>query len=168
MSKWFNDIFLPSLFDRAGANNPIWLTAKQTAVCTANMKKNDVRYHSQFGFESHSFFTAEWNGRKVRLDFSKLNGCGTIFFSLNESEQEEASKKAKEHNEQRRVERLRVMFTKHPQRFNEKLEKLQRELEEMKADNLEDINDGLITREEADKYEQEIIDDINFMLSVCN
>ena len=43
---------------------------------------------------------------------------------------------------------------------------MRRELEEMKADNIEDIQDGLMTKEEADRIEKELQAEIEMYLSV--
>lgn len=38
--SWFYDTFLPSLLERAGTNNGMWLSRKQTAICIKKMEKH--------------------------------------------------------------------------------------------------------------------------------
>lgn len=166
MSKWFYNVFLPSLFDRTGANNQTWLSAKQTAICTDNMQVGISRRETADGFQNHKFYSTTWNGRNVRLDYSSLNGCGCIVFSYNKEEQEKANEEAKQESNAKKTERIKRLFVKHPEKYQEKLEKMRLELEEMKADNAEDIQDGLITKEEADRIEKELQDEIEMYLSV--
>lgn len=166
MSKWFYNVFLPSLFDRTGANNQTWLSAKQTAICTDNMQVGISRRETADGFQNHKYYTTTWNGRNVRLDYSSLNGCGCIVFSYNKEEQEKASEEAKQESEAKKIDRIKRLYDKHIDRYQEKLEKMRRELEEMKADNLEDIQDGILSREEADRIEKEMMDEINLYLSI--
>jgi septin family protein len=64
----------------------------------------------------HNYYTTEWRGRAVCLEYSKLNGCGTIIFGMNEQERAEASarrKAEKERLEDERLERIR----KNPERL---------------------------------------------------
>lgn len=39
--SWFDDTFLPSLFERFGRETH-WLTRKQTAICTRYMERHTV------------------------------------------------------------------------------------------------------------------------------
>lgn len=111
MKKWFAETFLPALFERAGTCKTMWLTQKQTAVCVENMEKHVVRtLEFQGDSTSHLWFSCEWNDRAVRLNYSKLNKCGTIEFSFSEAElavHREEIKKDRERIENERIERIK-------------------------------------------------------------
>lgn len=147
MNKWFLDTFLPSLFDRAGTNNPIWLTQKQTAVCVQNMEQHTAITHEYQGCSfAHLWFSCEWASRNVILQYSKRNGCGTIRFSLNPKEAatyEEEHKKERERIESERVARLK----KNPDRLKKEIGRLQKEISSCKT---------------ALSWDDNTIDDINF------
>lgn len=131
---WFNDIFLPSIFRRAGTGKPLWLTQKQTAICTDNMAKNVVSYSDGVHSYRHYNYSYVWNGRKVILSYSKKNGCGTIEFGMNEEEQKAAAIARKE--EKRRIELETVERAKrNPDRLKKRIEKLRNE-EQVLLDNL--------------------------------
>lgn len=83
---WFNDAFLLSLYKRAGLNNTLWLTQKQTAICCQYMTEKTVIIEDQFGQYRHTNYTYNWDGREVFLSYSKKNGCGTITFYPNDNE----------------------------------------------------------------------------------
>lgn len=129
MNKWFTETFLPSLFRRAGANHTLWLTQKQTAVCVENMEKHVVRtLEFQGDSTSHLWFSCEWNGRTVRVNYSKLNKCGTIEFSFSAEElaaNEEKNKKERERLEDERVERIK----RHPERLAKVIFDFKKEIE---------------------------------------
>lgn len=103
---WFYDTFLPSLFDRAGTNNQMWLTRKQTAICCQYMKKNAVSYKSENSYGEnwkHLYYTCVWDGRDVTLQYSKVNGCGAISFSFNEAEKEESKRQWELNQKERKI-----------------------------------------------------------------
>lgn len=83
---WFNDAFLLSLYKRAGLNNTLWLTQKQTSICCQYMTEKTVIIEDQFGQYRHTNYTYNWDGREVFLSYSKKNGCGTITFHPNDNE----------------------------------------------------------------------------------
>lgn len=79
--NWFYDTFLPSLLERAGTNKGMWLSRKQTAICIEKMEKHTTMVAQfQGDYYRHNYYTLEWSGRKVFLNYSKLNGCGQITF----------------------------------------------------------------------------------------
>lgn len=97
MNKWFEETFLPSLFERAGTCKPMWLSQKQTAVCTRNMEVHtcDVQY-SPVDYYRHDDYHCTWRGRQVWLYYSSKNGCGRIEFFLNDEDRaENAARDAK-------------------------------------------------------------------------
>ena len=129
MKSWFFATFLPSLFDRAGTNHSMWLTQKQTAVCVENMEKHVVRTLEFQGYSSaHLWFSCEWNGRSVRLNYSKLNKCGAIEFGLTEAElanHKEVIKNERERLENESIERIK----RHPERLKKTVDILEKEIE---------------------------------------
>lgn len=129
MNKWFAETFLPSLFERAGTNHTLWLTKKQTTVCVGNMVKHVTKTPEFQGCStSHLWFSCEWNGRSVRLNYSKLNKCGTIEFSLSAEEIEvnkERKKRERERLENESVERIK----RHPQTLKKTVDILEKEIE---------------------------------------
>lgn len=92
-NKWFEYVFLPSLFERAGLNNPTWLTAKQTNICCQYMAAEVVIVENRFTRHKHTNYTYTWEGREIILSYSQKNGCGTITFYPNSSEKGQLFKK---------------------------------------------------------------------------
>ncbi len=89
--SWFDDTFLPSLFQRIGPGRARWLTVKQTAICCQYMEPHSVKTNGYQGYSTtHIYYTYVWDGREVVLQYSKKNGCGTIQFYMNKAEQEAA------------------------------------------------------------------------------
>ena len=138
---WFYDTFLPSLFERAG-HKSMWLTKKQTGVCVQYMEKHTVTLNDYQGFSGkHLYYTCEWNGRKVTLQYSKLNGCGTITFSYNAEEVAEAEKERV--RERERIESDRIARIKrNPERLEKEINRLMNELARLEEDYKYDIEDG--------------------------
>lgn len=129
MKSWFFATFLPSLFDRAGTNHSMWLTQRQTAVCVDNMEKHITRtLEFQGDSSAHLWFSCEWNGRSVRMNYSKLNKCGTIEFSFSPDElavNREANKKERERLENESIERIK----RNPERLKKNVDILEKEIE---------------------------------------
>jgi len=148
-SKWFDSVFLPSLFERAGTDKSLWLSRKQTAICTENMERKTVRYDSDgYGtIYNHDNYSCEWNGRKVNLSYSKKNGCGSIEFSMT-SEEAEVSRNA--FHAERKAERIRVRenvkankperVAKHIEKASAKVNSLNKELADLSKE-LEETKD---------------------------
>lgn len=99
--SWFYDTFLPSLLERAGTNKGMWLSQKQTAICIERMEVHTVRVPQfQGDYYRHNYYTMEWDGRHVSLNYSKLNGCGQITFGFTAAEAEEADRRRAEEKRQ--------------------------------------------------------------------
>ena len=160
---WFYETFLPSLFERAGAEKGMWLSQKQTAVCTKYMEKHSVRTDEFFGDRNtHLYYTAKWGERDVQLSYSKLNGCGMITFSYNKAEREEATRAAQEERE--RIERERIARVKrHPERLAKIISELQHNLENAIALYDGDIADGMDS--DTLKYDLERIENFRAELA---
>ena len=93
MNKWFKEVFMQSIFDQCGGPcRGKWLSQKQTAVCVSNMEQKTMRFDAD-GYGSmytHLYYTAEWKGRNVTMQYSKKNSCGRIEFGPNAAEDAEA------------------------------------------------------------------------------
>lgn len=121
--KWFEEVFLPSLFDKAGINHAMWLSRKQTAICTENMTAESCM--DELGYR-HTSYKTTYNGREVSMQYSKKNGCGQITFGATE---EEVKESMQEYNK-RRIERVKnsakVMLERRSERVPKRLAELQR------------------------------------------
>lgn len=157
---WFYDTFLPSLFDRAG-HKSMWLTKKQTGVCVQYMEKHTVTVNDYQGFSGkHLYYTCKWNGRSVSLQYSKLNGCGTITFSYNAEESAEAERERAEERERIRIDRI-ARIKKNPERLEKEINRLMNELARWEEEYKYDIEDG---EEEYAKMDLSKIADIKEQL----
>lgn len=137
MNKWFNEIFMPSIFQRAGVGKSMWLSQKQTAICTENMKKETAVFSDGIYTYKHLNYSCVWNGRKVNLSYSKKNGCGSIIFGLNDEEQKRQEDERKE--EKKRLELDSIERAKrHPERLEKRIATLRAQekifLEELSDD----------------------------------
>lgn len=130
MNKWFNDVFLPSIFERCGACKSLWLSQKQTAVCVDNMQKRVCTESDGVYTYRHYNFVCEWRGRSVVLSYSKKNGCGSISFGMSEEERKQAEKEREEEKKQlelKTIERAK----KRPERLKKIIESLQKKQDDL-------------------------------------
>lgn len=105
--SWFYDTFLPSLLERAGTNKGMWLSRKQTAICIEKMELHTVMVPQfQGDYCRHNYYTLEWNGRHISLNYSKMNGCGQITFGFTAAEAEESKRRHEEEKRQETAERM--------------------------------------------------------------
>ena len=161
--EWFYETFLPSLLARAGAEKGMWLSQKQTAVCTKYMEKHTARNEDFYGDRTtHLYYTCKWGERDVHLSYSKLNGCGMITFSYTKEEREEATRAAQEECE--RIERERIERAKrHPERLAKIIAELTTNLESAIALYDGDIADGMDS--DTLKYDLERIENFRSELA---
>ena len=124
--KWFEDTFLPSLLNRAGVNREMWLSRKQTAICTENMVPSS--WLDDEGFR-HTVYTTVYKGRKVTMQYSKKNGCGQIIFGTTEEEQKDAMQEYRKRCIERAKHSAKVTLERHPERVPGRLVKLQIQIE---------------------------------------
>lgn len=145
--NWFNDVFLPSLFERTEPLKTIFLTQKQTSVCIRNME-----YHCTKDCNgSHEWYTCTWRGRSVELSYSKKNQCGSIRFGRDAEEQEAADKKAMEEQKAQKEElfQIKLEFIRNGnQRTIDAVLRRYQILKERKAGMMQDIADGFYTEQE--------------------
>lgn len=141
MMSWFTDTFLPSLLSRAGVEHGLWLSRKQTAICLEHMECHTVlQAEFQGDYRRHNYYTMEWGERSVRLDYSKLNGCGVIVFGMNNQEKAEANARRETEKQRLEAERLERIW-KNPERLEkwrkrsqEALDRAEHDLELCKQD----------------------------------
>lgn len=130
-NKWFDDTFLPSVFKWVGVGKDKYLTAKQTQVCIKNM--NDIVFsYSPNGIDKYMAvrYEYEWRGRTVHLRYSKLNGCGTIYFTATAEEAAENHKKYLEN----KAARERDFLLKAPDALRKRIDKLETKLQKEKEE----------------------------------
>lgn len=143
--KWFEETFLPSLFNRAGINREMWLSRKQTAICTENMVPSSWKDNEGF---RHIVYTTVYKGRKVTMQYSKKNGCGQIIFEATKEEVEKMKKEAMQEYRKKCIERAKnsakLMLKYHPERVPERLVKLQMQIEDILFDLEDETNPDLI------------------------
>lgn len=68
-NTWFDEVFLPSLFERAGVNNALWITNKQRQVCLDYFRN----------------YVYTWQNRTIKL-YPCKNGAAQIYFCHTEKE----------------------------------------------------------------------------------
>lgn len=147
MCKWFDDVFLRSLFDQTGTNRDKWITAKQTAICIKYMQRSTANIETASGTYKHDNYYYQWEGRQIFLSYSKLNGCSTINFSLTPEEIEEANTAYKAEKLQQMKDRAKSRYTRHPERHLDYIRKLEDKInsyqEEIKESIKENDTDGI-------------------------
>lgn len=129
MTKWFNDVFMPSIFERCGTGKNLWLSQKQTSICVENMEKETVCFSDGVYTYKHNNYKFFWNGREVFLSYSKKNSCGSICFGLTKEEQEKQKENAKKERERIEIETAE-RTKRHPNHLKIVLDKLEKEKED--------------------------------------
>lgn len=174
-NKWFNDIFMPSLFERA-KNNAMWLSAKQTQICVENFDSyKTVRVEAECGYYYRKIYEYTWQNRTVSLYYSKLNGCGQILFGFTPEEAEQNRIEGEKANKIKHIERLehlkkRALIDKSEiaiENFNKRIEQLQEALQDWETELQEDIKNGeTVEIIEIDKKKiAEIKEDLDILLN---
>lgn len=162
---WFTDTFLPSIFSRAGVNKSLWLSQKQTAICCKYMVEHRARDYEN-GW-TRLYYTAEWDGRKIHMSYSKLNGCGMISFSQNDAETAEQEKINAAERETREKERAARLFRKHPEKWQARIDQIHAEIQTLDADDAEDIASGISPDEIPHAYRDELLAELKILLSAA-
>lgn len=165
MSKWFYDTFLHSIFERCkDRGKEMWLSQKQTTICTQNMELKQVRFDLD-GYGSkgtHNNYFCDWNGRRVVLSYSKKNGCGFISFGMTKAEEEahiaevEAERQRAEAERIERIKRDPERLAKRISFYAKKVESLKAQWEGEKEEPYYDESDAEWYAEEIAKYEAKI------------
>ena len=167
--NWFDEVFLPNLFEQIGTNNKKWLTIKQTTICLQNMERHVVLY-DQDGYGDRKYksyyFTYSWNDREVELNYSKKNSCGCISFSYNSEERKEAEERQKEELIQQKMQSIERMYKRRNDRYQKTKADFQKELQyhqdELKYWTSEEpLQDGF-TKKDCQEEVEYAIKNINF------
>jgi len=119
--KWFEDVFLADVFSRAGVNNGVWLSRKQTQICIMHMREHQSFPASIDGQYRHIYYTCHYDGRDVRLDYSKANGCGCIKLGYSNAELRAAKKRSMDEEQRQYDELIRFLAEKRPDRLDKKI-----------------------------------------------
>lgn len=176
-NKWFNGVFVPSLFERAGVNHLMWLSAKQTQICVENFDScKTVKVESECGmFYRRNIYKHTWNNRIIHLYYSKLNGCSQIIFGYTPEEIEQNRIENEKTAKIKHIERLehlkkRALIDKSEtaiEHYNKRIERLRKDLQSWKIELQEDIEDGEpVENIEFDKKKiAEIKADLDFLLN---
>ena len=162
---WFDDVFLPSVFKRARATigEPLWLTRKQTAVCVQYMHRQTVYIESKTSSGYHDNYVYSWNGRTIELCYSSKNGCGSIVFYANESEQKQIAEESQKRRRQRDIESAKRLFRRDPGKWAAKVQKIKQDIEECRIDIQEDTREG---NQKLLEMDQETLEGLSYELSI--
>jgi hypothetical protein len=145
---WFEDVFLQSIFEKTGANNGKWLTVKQTSICCQYMQQESRTYESKYGERYKALmYTTVWNGREVWLYYSKLNGCGQMYFDYNDAEKAELQAREDEEKQQRTLAHIQRCYQKHPDKYAKKIVEIKEEIAYWEEDLKDCIANGEDTTE---------------------
>ena len=142
-NKWFDEVFLPSLFEYAqktvGLCKNCKISDKQFYVCCQNMEEHNS-YDINYG-TPHTYYDYVWNDRNVIVTRYNNN---YISFSANSAE---AAQARQEEEAEREAEKMAMLerIKQNPKRLEKslanklaKLEKLQNELTEALDDDEEE------------------------------
>ena len=167
-SKWFDTVFLPSLFQRAGTNKGLWLTVKQTSVCAQYMEVQCHVHEGAFGLHRSLSYSYEWEGRQVHLSYSKLNGCGQISFGYNAEEHRAATQRTLDSIRERDLEHAERMYTRRRAKWEERVNKLRELISDAEEDDAEAIADGTYNAVISRQYMDELQSELSLLLSVAH
>lgn len=135
MNAWFTQTFLPSLFERIGANKALWLSQKQTAICTKYMEQHIATVQLDVvSTGRHNFYTCKWQGRNVTLDYSKKNACGCIKFSFTEEEIAIYQQEHEKEEKAKKIEFYRSMKASRPEKYAKRLKEQREKVNRYKED----------------------------------
>lgn len=124
MNKWFDEVFLPSLFEYAGINHRAIISHGQYEICTRNMRKvSNTKYDT---------FNYEWHGRNVHVVWF-YNNSGTIEFGFTEFEQSEIARKGQNERDNRDTEHIEFCKSNHA-RLERHIKHCKAEIEALKEE----------------------------------
>ena len=133
--NWFEDVFLKSLLDRAGVNNGMWLSAKQIHICENYMEHHSaLTTYDHVHFRSRTYYTYDFQGRKVVLDSFTKNGCGIIKFGFNADEQEENRHWAEDEERKHELNKIAILMEIKPESVHKMIVTLVNEISEWKLE----------------------------------
>ena len=159
-NKWFNEVFLPSLFEyvkkTVGLCKNCKISDKQFNICRQNME--EVKCYDSDYRKSYSYYNYMWNDRNVIVTRHNNN---YISFSFNSAE---AAQARQEEEAEREAEKLAMYnrIKQNPERLEKslsnklaKLEKLKNELSEA-LDNEEDADIISMIKDDISKLQNDI------------
>lgn len=163
MNKWFDEVFLPSIFSYSGAGPVVWISRKQVDVCKNYMRQ--VPHSSINGYGDVSvgcLWKYEWNSRKIVLTIEH-NGAGRISFGLNVEEKQSRAEREEQKQWDFFVQHIRRMKEKRPEVYKKEYNQLLKQKENIiSLLGLSDLDD-----EERKDYE-EALDTCEKKLAVFN
>ena len=143
-NKWFDEVFLPSLFEYAqktvGLCKNCKISDKQFYVCCQNMEDHSS-YHVSYG-TPHIYYSYMWNDRNIIVTRHNNN---YISFSCNSAE---AAQARQEEEAERKAEKIAMLehIKQNPERLEKSLAKKFAKLEKLKNE----LSEALDDEEEAD------------------
>ena len=153
-NKWFNDVFLPSLFEYAqktvGLCKNCKISDKQFNICRQNMEEHSS-YDVSYG-TPHIYYSYMWNDRNVIVTRHNNN---YISFSCNSAE---AAQSKQEEEAEKQAEKIAMLnrIKQNPERLKKSLANKLAKLEKLKKE----LSEALDDEEDAD-----IIDMIKYDIS---
>lgn len=131
-NKWFDDTFLPSIFQWVGVEKDKHLTQKQTQICIEKMNAITFSY-SPNGIDKYMAvrYEYEWKGRMVHLRYSKLNGCGMIYFTTT---RDEAAENHRRYIEEKAAREKEYLLTCQPEHLSKRMKKVEAKLSRTKKE----------------------------------
>lgn len=133
-NKWLDEVFLPSLFEKAGVNRFMWLTVKQSEIIKRYFRSKCTTTDNGQNLQRVYSKIYNWQEREVNF-FGSSNGAGRIIFGTNETE----NKAIAEHEEKKEIERFYRHVKVYNKRFPEKLIEELNNLKESVKYALEDL-----------------------------
>lgn len=130
VGMWFDDTFLPSLFERAGSKRMLWITYKQYNVCKNHMTSERYSIDTPLYGVFASGFRLQylWNGRRVTV-YQAPNGAAQIYFGQDEAEKTAMDKRC----EYKKMAFIAELRRRHPNKYKEKLKAAEDEYAEALA-----------------------------------
>lgn len=153
-NKWFDEVFLPSLFEYAqkivGLCKNCKISDKQFNICRQNME--EVKCYDSDYRVNYSYYSYMWNDRQIIVTHHNNN---YISFSFNSAEVAQARQ---EEEQARETEKLAMLerIKQNPERLEKSLAKKLAKLEKLKNE----LSEALDDEEEADIIDS-IKDDIS-------
>ena len=160
-NQWFNDVFLPSLFEYAkktvGLCKNCKISDRQFDICCRNME--EVKCYDADYRKNYIYYRCTWNDREIIVTRYKNN---YISFSLNSVETVRVKQEKEAKREAERLEKL-DRIKQNPERLEKsiarklaKLEKLKDELSEAIKDEEEDVDIINIIKDDIIKLQNDI------------
>lgn len=152
MNRWFEEVFLPSIFSYSGAGPVVWISRQQVDVCKKYMRQNSSFHIDGYGktFVGCSW-TYIWKTREIVLTIEH-NGAGRISFGANDEEKKNMAEREEQKQWDFFVQHVRRMKEKRPEVYKKEYNQLLKQKENIVSLlSLSDLED-----EERKDYEKEL------------